>query len=548
MAQSQSSAMDFYVLRRKKWVVVPMDYLYVLWRRKWVVVQFLLLGPLIALVFTLRQAPEYEATAGVLLHLDHGDSLAPRTSAAPSEDPARVVQNEARRAASLPIAERAVRATWPAFTSPGQLLDHSTVSTNEGIDVLTIAVRHSERVSALGVADAYARQFALYLQNAQTMAHSQALARVKKRLTEMRRQGRRDALYRSLRVTEQQLEVVGSLNPQPASVIPVAHGAAKVQPRPVRNAVLGFGIGLLLGLAAAFLWEALDGRIRSEEEVAELLGLPLLGRIRESSRSRRVAMLESPNSPHAESFRILRVALDTLNHDVGARTLMVTSAFDGEGKSTTAANLAVAYARSGLRVILVDLDLRAPSLGRLFGLEGRAGVKDVAVGHVPLDAALAEVPVVSSSGSLNGDASYRGSLHVLPAGPVSRELREMVLVHSSAELLAQLRSQVDVVLIDAPPIVPVVDAQALAAHVDRLLVVIRWSFARRRTLKELRRTLVASGAPPVGFVLVAGAGEMTEPYSGPEPRTPFSRTMRPTTAKVTSESSAAWAPRTKTGS
>jgi succinoglycan biosynthesis transport protein ExoP len=505
MAQSESSAVD---------------YLHVLRRRKWVVIQLLLLAPLVALVVSVRQAPQYEATAGVLLHLDPGDSLAPRTSAAPSEDPARVVQNEARRAASLPVAERVVRATRPAFTSPGQLLDHSTVSTNEGLDLLTIAVRHPERRSAIGVADAYARQFAYYLQNAQTIAHAQALKRVKESLTEMRRQGHQGALYRSLRVTEQQLEVVGSLSPRPASVIPVAHGAAKVQPRPVRNVVLGIGIGLLLGLAAAFLWEALDSRIRSEDELAELLGLPLLGRLRESSRARtrQVAMLESPNSPYAESFRILRVALDTLNRDVGARTLMVTSGIDGEGKSTTAANLAVAYARSGLRAILVDLDLRAPTVDRLFGLEGRAGVTDVAVGHVPLDAALAEVPIASSAGSLNGDASYRGSLHVLPAGPISPELREMVLVHSSAELLAQLTSQADVVLIDAPPIVPVVDAQALASYVDRLLVVVRWSFARRRTLKELRRTLVASGAPPVGFVLVTGPGETTEAYSTERPR------------------------------
>ena len=522
-----------------------MDYLRVLRTRKWVIVQMLLLAPLVALVLSVRQAPEYKATAGVLLHLDPGESLAPRTSGAPSEDPARVVRNQARRAASLPVAELVVRATWPAFTSPVQLLDHSTVSTNEGIDLLTIAVRHPERVSAAGVADAYARQFALYLQKAQTMARSQALARVKERLTELRRQGRRDALYRSLRVTEQQLEVAGSLSPQPASVIPVARGATKVQPRPLRYAVVGIGIGLLLGLAAAFLSEAFEGRIRSEDEAVGLLGLPLLGRIRESSGSRsgQVAMLESPNGPHAESFRIMRVALDTINRDGGARTLMVTSGIDGEGKSMTAANLAVAYARSGLRVILVDLDLRAPSLDRLFGLEGRAGVKDVALGDVPLDAALVEVPIVPSSGSLSGDAARWGNLHVLPSGPVSPELRELVLVHSSAELLAQLTSQADIVLIDAAPIVPVVDAQALAPYVDCQLVVVRWSSARRRTLKELRRTLVASDALPVGFVLVAGPGETTEAYAGLEPWTPFSR---PKTAKVISESSATWAPRTKT--
>jgi Mrp family chromosome partitioning ATPase len=165
-------------------------------------------------------------------------------------------------------------------------------------------------------------------------------------------------------------------------------------------------------------------------------------------------------------------------------------------------------------VILVELDLRYPSLDRLFALEGRPGVTDVALEHVCLDDALAEVPL--SPSTTNGDGAYTGSLHVLPAGPISPELREMVLVHSSSDLLSALISRADVVLIDAPPIVPVVDAQALASHVDRLLVVVRWSFARRRTLKELRRTLDVSGAPPLGFVLVADT-HRTSPYARFEP-------------------------------
>jgi polysaccharide biosynthesis transport protein len=491
------------------------EYLQVLRRRKWIILQLLLLAPLVALLLSLQQSPEYQAAAGVLLDLNPGDSLSQR-SAAPAEDPARVVQNHAQLAASLPVARRVVSVTRPAFGSAGELLDHSTVATNEGLDLLTMSVRHSSRPTAVAVANAYADQFVQYLRSTQAEAHRKALTSVQARLAKLRRQGLRGPIYKSLRTTEQQLEVLGALGATNASVIPVAHGAAKVQPRPVRSIALGLGVGLLLGLAAAFLWEAVDSRIRSEDEVADLLGLPLLGRIREQPRSRGhdVAMLTAPNSSHAESYRILRVALDSLNRDVGARTLMVTSAIDGEGKSTTAANLAVAHARSGSRVILIELDLRYPSLDQLFALEGRAGVTDVALGHVSLDEALAEVPL-SPSGT-NGDGAYPGSLHVLPAGPVSPELREMVLVHSSSDLLSALTSRADVVLIDAPPIVPVVDAQALASNVDRLLVVVRWSFARRRTLKELRRTLDVSGAPPVGFVLVAGT-DTTAPYARFEP-------------------------------
>jgi succinoglycan biosynthesis transport protein ExoP len=504
------------------------EYLQILKRRKWIILQCLLLAPLAALLLSLRQAAEYQASAGVLLDLDRANSLSHSSSAAPAEDPARVVENQARLASSLPVAERVVRASRPAFANARALLDHSAVSTSEGFDLLTISVRHSSRRSAVAVANAYANEYVRYLEATAATQNRAALASVQGRLTELRRQGiTRGALYRSLRTTEQQLEVFGAVDRPNASIIPVANGATKVRPRPARSIALGLGIGLLLGLAAAFLWEALDSRIRAEDELAEILGLPLLARIREQPRSRtpQVAMLTAPNSAQAESYRILRVALDSLNHDVGARTLMVTSGIDGEGKSTTAANLAAAYARSGLRAILVDLDLRFPSVDRLFGLEGRAGVTDVALGHVPLDAALVDVPVLPGASS-NGDRSYRGSLHVLPAGPVSPELREMVLVHSSAELLAELTALADVVLIDAPPIVPVVDAQALASHVDRLVVVVRWSFARRRALKELRRTLDVSGTPPVGFVLVAGSdtGEGYDRFerpreSAPEPRT-----------------------------
>src|SRR5581483_9269843 len=165
----------------------------------------------------------------------------------------------------------------------------------------------------------------------------------------------------------------------------VATEAAQVAPRPLRNGVLGLLLGLVLGVALAFLRDELDTRVRTSDEVARVLELPLLARLAEPPRrlrgKTRLVTVERPHGPHAEAFRMLRTNFDCVNLDRGARMLMVTSALQGEGKSTTTANLAVALARSGKHVLLVDFDLRRPTIARFFDLEGKTGVSDVVLGQ-----------------------------------------------------------------------------------------------------------------------------------------------------------------------
>ena len=125
-----------------------LNYMRILQRRKWAIIQMLLLGPLVALVISLRQAPEYSATTGVLLSLDRAATAAPGAPVAP-EDPARVVQNQAQVARALPVAERVVRATGNAFPNANALLKSSSVSTKEGVDVLTFSVTHGSPAAAV---------------------------------------------------------------------------------------------------------------------------------------------------------------------------------------------------------------------------------------------------------------------------------------------------------------------------------------------------------------------------------------------------------------
>ena len=155
----------------------------------------------------------------------------------------------------------------------------------------------------------------------------------------------------------------------------------------------------MLGLGLAFLFEALDTRIRSAAEVARRLGLPLLARIpaprKKLQRADNLVMVAEPSSGSAEAFRVLRTNLEFARLDSDVRSILVTSAVEPEGKSTTAANLAVALARAGRRVVLVDLDLRRPYVDRFFRLFREPGITDVALGEVSLDEALTTIDLAT---------------------------------------------------------------------------------------------------------------------------------------------------------
>ena len=220
---------------------------------------------------------------------------------------------------------------------------------------------------------------------------------------------------------------------------------------------------------------------------------------------------------------MLRTNLDFVTLDTRAKTIMVTSAVEQEGKSTTIANLAVALARAGQRVALVDLDLRRPFLARFFDLKG-PGVTQVALGHATLDDALVQVAITDSrerrresrngqvklngNGSReSGDGAVAGLLEVLPAGPIPPDPGEFVGTHALAEILAELRERADIVLVDAPPALRVGDAMTLTSKVDGIVVVTRMKIVRRHMLAELARQLASVPTPVLGFVVTDAAGE-----------------------------------------
>jgi Mrp family chromosome partitioning ATPase/capsular polysaccharide biosynthesis protein len=509
------------------------DYLQVVRRRKWIILQAVVLVPLAAVAFSLHQQTLYQAQAKVLLNAQNLASQLTGTAqySGVSEPQTEIVQTQAEVARVPAIADRVLRSVRRTGLTAQTFLNRSGVSPSSNADLLTFSVTNHDSALAQRLVDAYAGAYTTYRRQLDTAAIATALRSLNARISQLVRSGdRRGSLYTTLVSRQETLATMEALQTSNASVVQQASNATRVQPKPTRNGILGLVLGIVLGLGLAFLWEALDTRVRSAHEIGEKLGgLPLLARIPEPSKQlrtqNRLAMVEDPAGVQAETFRMLRTNLDFVTLDRDARTLMVTSAVEQEGKSTTIANLAVALARAGHRVALVDLDLRRPFVARFFDVEG-PGLTEVVLGHASLDEALAPIAIVDpggerrpsngngrsngnghSNGNGNGHAYLtKGMLEVLASGPIPPDPGDFIGKQALSEILSQLRERFDFVLIDAPPVLHVGDAIALSTKVDGILVVTRMKLVRRQMLSELGRQLATVPTPVLGFILT-GAGE-----------------------------------------
>jgi non-specific protein-tyrosine kinase len=260
-----------------------------------------------------------------------------------------------------------------------------------------------------------------------------------------------------------------------------------IRPHKETNAAIASGIGATLAIVIVFLLEYLDDTLKTSDDVNQALGLSTLGTIGKLNKgAEELVTAVEPLSPISEAFRSLRTNIRFSSVDEPIRTLLVTSAGPTEGKSTTAANLAVVMAQAGLKVIIVDADLRRPRLDQVFGLHPRGG----------LTGSLLE-------GDMNGhlQPSKIEGLMVLPAGKRPPNPSELLGSRRLKELLGELVQQVDVVIIDSPPILPVTDAAILAQVVDGVLLVVNASETRRDVTRQAAENLKQVDANMIGVVL-----------------------------------------------
>jgi Mrp family chromosome partitioning ATPase/capsular polysaccharide biosynthesis protein len=500
------------------------DYLQVLRRRKWIVLTSAVVVPVAAFLFSAQQQSKYRASAEVLLSRQNlSQSLNGVQDPTLSIQPDRLAQTQADLARVPPVIERTLRTTRVKSITPAEFAAASSVSAKTDADLLTFRYTHHDPALAARLATEYARQYIAYRAQLDTQALTKARTQVQDRIAQLELGGgTKSALYASLVERDQQLQTMQALQTANASLVREAQDASKVQPRPTRNTILGLFLGLVLGVGLAFLREALDTKVRTSDEVARRLELPILARIpappRQLRSTNKLAMLADPDGIHAEPFRVLRTNVEFANLEARAKTMMVTSAVEEEGKSTTVANLAVAFARSGKRTILVDLDLRRPFQNKFFPLGRRPGLTDVALRHTSLDDALAPYPLTDGpSWSLrnrtgNGTVTIAGRLEVIGTGPLPPNPGEFLGSHVVDEILGALAERADLVLIDAAPLLSVGDALALSAKVEAMLLVTRMDRLRRPIVRELHRTLAASPAQPLGLIVTAADADETYGY------------------------------------
>jgi capsular exopolysaccharide synthesis family protein len=260
-----------------------------------------------------------------------------------------------------------------------------------------------------------------------------------------------------------------------------------ISPNPTRNMTLAALLGLLAAAGLVVLVEYLDVSVKHRDEI-EALGLHVIGSIpRLSTQGADVYLERDTQGIAGEAFRKLRTSVGFINLEQPTRSILITSSLAQEGKTTTSLNLAMAYALGGLRTILVEADLRRPSLHRVFGMIGTRGLTTAIVGDVPLTEAIMQTDT--------------RNLSVLVAGAIPPNPVELLGSDQMTELLERLERMYDIVVIDSPPLVPVADPAALAGRCDGVIIVARSGKTDRRRLLDGARVIERAGGHLLGVVL-----------------------------------------------
>jgi Mrp family chromosome partitioning ATPase/capsular polysaccharide biosynthesis protein len=516
-------------------------YLDILKKHRLVAIVAVTVVPLAAFLFSVFQAPAYQATAEVLLS---GENIPANLSGV--RDPTgeqlveRYVQTQAGLARSPEVAARTLRATDRDDLSIEALLASSSVTAKTNSDFLEFSVVSNDPSAASRLATEYARQFTRYRFELDTRPTRRAREQLQRRIRQLRRDGEADtALYSNLLGKEQELATFEELQTSKTYLVRVARGAIQVGPRTRRNTVLALSLGLLMAFALVALAHALDTRVWTVRELEAQLGLPLLSRVSPSAAGVNGSLVTrtAPSHTAAEAYRLLRANLDFVNRERDARVIMMTSPDEGEAKSTIVANLAITYAREGKRVTLVDLDLRRPALARLLDIPENPGVVEAVLhgrdlsevlnsvradeagtarlGVIPAGGRTDDIPAETRRGDvpLRTRRTARGK-QAQPRGAVLRPLQTMAVgeVVASSQLrvfLNGLREQADMVLVDGPALLGTGDAITLGSVVDAMVLVTEVGRLEQETVDNVNRALSMCPAPTLGWV-VTGTSAIAE--------------------------------------
>lgn len=467
--------------------VSPFELLSVLWRRKLVVVATIVVSVGVSVGLSLRSPKQYSASSQLLFR-DPGFAQAlfgNNLFSTGQQEPQRTVQTDIDVVTSLNVASEAKNLLHTA-EPVGGLLGSITVTPNAGADIATLKATRSSPREAASLANAFAEAYVLYRRQTDRATVAQAEELVNQSL-----QTAAPAEQQKLAESKRQLGVLRSLQTGGAEVIARAQpNPTPVSPKPKRDAILGLVVGLLLGCALALLVDFLDRRMKTIDDFERTLpDYPVIASVprvpADAAAARRLAGVTG------ESYRMLREGLRFLDPTGKASCFLITSADENEGKSTVAVNLASALAAAGRRVILIEADMRRPTVVKALRL-GRSspGLSDMLVSDDGLEDFLINVDSVDG-------------LSVLPSGTVPPNSADLLSGGRMAEVLALAREHADVVVVDTPPLLPVADTRVLLrlSEVDGVILIGRAGVTRRDRLRSGARLLAQSALRVYGLVI-----------------------------------------------
>lgn len=427
------------------------DYLRAVWRRWKVIASVVLAALAIAAVVTLQMTPQYSSSARLFVSASQQDS-SPNAAYEGGLFSAARVASYADLSSGQELARRVIGALGLNM-EPDELTKKIDAKVIPDTVLLQISVTDPDPKRAQMLTRAVANQFRGLVADLETPP------------------GKANAPIKATIVDQ------ASLLDTPES------------PNPLRNLVLAGILGLLLGLGAAVVRELLDNSVKGPDDVAGTIGTAVMGSIPFDHAGVKKPLVDALGShaPRVEAFRILRTNLQFVDVDRSTKVFVVTSSVAEEGKTTTACNLAVTIAQAGQRVLLVEADLRRPKLSEYMKLETAVGLTMVLVGRLPLDDAIQDYSVEN--------------LSVLTSGAIPPNPSELLQSQAMSEAVARMRRLYDVVIVDAPPLLPVTDAALLTAHSDGALVVVRHGKTSKEQLRHSKDRLDAVGGRAIGVVL-----------------------------------------------
>ena len=494
-------------------------------RQLWIIVGIAVLAAIGAYAYASTRTPMYAASAQ-LLYQAATDPTNPSSATGYVDPNAQQLRVEAATTiiAGPETAKRVESSLgssseWPSYSMQATVTSPGSSSGSSYSTGVTISVQSPDAGWTAKLANAYANAFIRWGAETQSTAYSDAAEIVRTQIKEMSTpEQKASSQYAILQERLRNLEVRAALATGDfVLVVPATVPSEPYAPTPTKSALMALAVGLVVGLGVAFLREKLDTRVRSYKDVADLLGLSVVGRVpaipHEKLSRGPLVILSDSDGPAANSIRRIRTNLDFVSMGREHRSLMIASALPGEGKSLTVANLAVSLALAGKDVILVDADLRRPRIHQAFGLQNTSGVSSVIAGMTTVKGAMQEYLPLERSVIVGHppDAApttvnlnrLPARLRVLTSGPRPPNPGEMVASEKFSQVIAELKQmQHDYLLVDSPAFLSIGDASAVATNVDGLVLVVNLRLTRRPILEEVREFLQPMPTQTLGVIVV----------------------------------------------